>query len=112
MVVSILLAPPEYSKSSNPNDEPNSKDTYVAKYPGNENQGTQGQPLMTTVVTQPEAVPTVSSHKNMVCAAIMSCLCCFWPPGIFAIEAACKAENAAAREDAIEVTVQSRLARR
>lgn len=50
MVVSILLAPPEYSKSSNPNDEPNSKDTYVAKYPGNENQGTQGQPLMTTVV--------------------------------------------------------------
>uniref|UniRef100_K1PFK9 Uncharacterized protein n=1 Tax=Magallana gigas TaxID=29159 RepID=K1PFK9_MAGGI len=39
----------------------------------------------------------------MVCAAIMSCLCCFWPPGIFAIEAACKAENAAAREDAIEI---------
>ncbi|XP_052707739.1 proline-rich transmembrane protein 1-like [Crassostrea angulata] len=123
--------PPEYSNYSNPNDEPNGKDKNktncnldgpypgkqylypdVAKYPGNENQGTQGQPLMTTGVTQPEAVPSVSSHKSMVGAAILSCLCCFWPTGIFAIVAACKAENAAARGDAIEVTVQSRLARR
>lgn len=69
MVVFFLLAPPEYSKYSNPNDEPNGKDKNktncnldgpypgkqylhpdVANYPGNENQGTQGQPLMTTGV--------------------------------------------------------------
>ncbi|XP_062592943.1 proline-rich transmembrane protein 1-like isoform X2 [Saccostrea cucullata] len=66
------------------------------------------------VVSQPGSATTMISRlmrQDWTLPAILSCLCCFWPTGIFAIFAACKANAAAAEGDEVEAQAQSRLAR-
>lgn len=88
-----------------------------APYPGHQYQpqyGAPGQQMTTTMVTQPGAVPMVvnnATRTDYMVPAVLSCLCCFCPTGIFAILAANRANNAAAEGDAIEAEAQSRRAR-
>lgn len=89
-----------------------------APYPSNQYQpqyGAPGQQMMTTVVAQPGPVPVVVNtaprRTDYMVPAILSCLCCFCPTGIFAILAANRANTAAAEGDVVEAEVQSRRAR-
>lgn len=89
-----------------------------APYPCNQYQpqyGASGQPLMTTVVAQPGSVPmvvnTIRPRPDYMVPAVLSCLCCFCPTGIFAILAASRANSAAAEGDVLEAEAQSRRAR-
>ncbi|XP_062571237.1 proline-rich transmembrane protein 1-like [Saccostrea cucullata] len=52
-----------------------------------------------------------TARQDWTIPAILSCLCCFWPTGIFAIFAACKANAAAANGNDEEAQVQSNRAR-
>ncbi|XP_062592942.1 proline-rich transmembrane protein 1-like isoform X1 [Saccostrea cucullata] len=66
------------------------------------------------VVSQPgPAIMVISrpARQDWTIPAILSCLCCFWPTGIFAIFAACKANAAAASGNDEEAQVQSNRAR-
>ncbi|XP_061195112.1 proline-rich transmembrane protein 1-like [Saccostrea echinata] len=66
------------------------------------------------VVNQPCSATIVTSRpvrQDWTVPAILSCLCCFWPTGIFAIFAACKANAAAVEGDEVEAQAQSRRAR-
>uniref|UniRef100_K1PVS9 Proline-rich transmembrane protein 1 n=1 Tax=Magallana gigas TaxID=29159 RepID=K1PVS9_MAGGI len=124
--------PPAYNQVTYPNDQSNftygnqynqypGSSQYPspggAPYPGNQYQpqyNADGQ-VMTSVVTQPGAVPVVVNPvpptKDWMVPAVLTCLCCFWPTGIFAIMAASRANSAAANGDVVEATVQSSRAR-
>lgn len=89
-----------------------------AQYPSNQYQpqyGVPGQPMMTTVVAQPGSVPmvvnTTRPRTDYMVPAVLSCLCCFCPTGIFAILAASRANSAAAEGDFVEAEAQSSRAR-
>lgn len=128
----IVLVPPAYNQVTYPNDQSNftygnqynqypGSSQYPspsgAPYPGNQYQpqyNADGQ-VMTSVVTQPGAVPVVVNPvpptKDWMVPAVLTCLCCFWPTGIFAIMAASRANSAAASGDVVEATAQSSRAR-
>ncbi|XP_048770717.2 calcium-binding protein P-like [Ostrea edulis] len=85
----------------------------VGGTPGQYPQG-GGAPPGNVVVTQPGPATMVISQppqQDWMVPAILSCLCCFWPTGIFAILAANRAKNAAAVGNAVEAQEQSRRAR-
>ncbi|XP_022287466.2 proline rich transmembrane protein 1B-like [Crassostrea virginica] len=64
-----------------------------------------------TQLGQGSRIVTSEPHQDWTLPAIISCLCCFWPTGIFAIWYASKANHAAERGDTSEADVQASRAR-
>nr|XP_022289253.1 proline-rich transmembrane protein 1-like [Crassostrea virginica] len=72
-----------------------------------------GQPAV-AVVTQPVPLTGVIApvpHQNWMVPAVLTCIFCFWPIGIFSIIYASKANSAAARGDGVETELYSSRAR-
>ncbi|XP_061177632.1 proline-rich transmembrane protein 1-like isoform X1 [Saccostrea echinata] len=116
--------PPSYNQAAYPNTQPQPQYGYgnqYNQYPGSQyppQGGVQGQypgqfQQHNVVVAQPGPTMVVAQppQQDWMVPAILSCLCCFWPTGIFAILAANKAKNAAAVGDVAEAQEQSGRAR-
>lgn len=88
-----------------------------ASYSGNQYQpqnNAQDQAI-TSGPTQHSVVPNARNaappNKDYMIPAVLSCVFCYWPTGLCAITAACKANMAAENGDVIEARRQSRKAR-
>eukprot|EP00105_Crassostrea_gigas_P034560 XP_019918708.1 PREDICTED: uncharacterized protein LOC105318290 isoform X1 [Crassostrea gigas] len=70
---------------------------------------------LTKKPTQHSVVPNARNaappNKDYMIPAVLSCVFCYWPTGLCAITAACKANMAAENGDVIEARRQSRKAR-
>ncbi|XP_062597179.1 proline-rich transmembrane protein 1-like [Saccostrea cucullata] len=120
--------PPSYNQAAYPNAQPqygygNQYNQYPGsqyppqggvqgQYPGSQNPPGQYQ-QHNVVVAQPGPTMVVAQppQQDWMVPAILSCLCCFWPTGIFAILAANKAKNAAQVGNVVEAQEQAGRAR-
>uniref|UniRef100_K1QFT1 Proline-rich transmembrane protein 1 n=1 Tax=Magallana gigas TaxID=29159 RepID=K1QFT1_MAGGI len=91
----------------------------VPTQPGGQNAGNPysppgggyNQPVVTQPAVTPVVVTTVPAPRNWMVPAVLSCLCCFWPTGIFAIMFASKANTAAAQGNVEEANTNANYAR-
>ncbi|XP_078337874.1 proline-rich transmembrane protein 2-like [Crassostrea virginica] len=122
-------APPSYTQAKNPYDQASfSGSNQYIHYPTSYEYPPQGQYPgynygerdswkrhdTTAVVTEPglaSMVIELAPHRDWMVPAVLACLCCFWPTGIYAIMSASKGNAAAARGDVEEANRLSRTTR-